>query len=409
MDFVLPETFFRDVFEPRLSEMAVTLEHALITKVGNQVVVSTSELSLFEYEQLGLCAVELQNSPRPILTRYWGGEDKDRLFSNFEQALWQVTWRGNRLAVLMASWNTSCGRNRRYWVISDNSDLANDFILDVARQTNDPGRAILVFRNGYWQRSGDLYENVQQSNFDDLILDESLKQSIRSDFQRFIGTRQHYEELGVAWRRGALLIGPPGNGKTHCVRALIKDLAIPSLYVQSLSHRYYENEELLQKVFTRARELRPCMLIFEDLDALVNKENQSFFLNQLDGFEKNVGLIVLATTNHPEKIDPAIIDRPSRFDRKYHFGLPRAHHRQLFLHDWQAKLSNQVDWSVESIEVLVGETEGFSFAYLKELVVSGLLTWLADQSLPFEEQILTQCKLLSNQMETYRASATEII
>jgi SpoVK/Ycf46/Vps4 family AAA+-type ATPase len=103
------------------------------------------------------------------------------------------------------------------------------------------------------------------------------------------------------------LIGPPGNGKTHCVRALVKDLAVSSLYVQSLSHHYFTAEQMWQQVFDRARGLRPCVLILEDLDSLVTEENRSFFLNQLDGFEQNHGLIVLATTNHPDRIDAAII------------------------------------------------------------------------------------------------------
>ena len=407
MNLALPETFFRDLFESRVSEMTVAFEHALVDQIGEHVAVSTSDLSLFEYEQLGLCEVELQHSPRPIFTLYWGGEDNDQLLNNFEQAFWKVTWNANHLGILMASWNAACGKTNRYWVIAENYDLANAFILSVAQKTNDPGRAILVFRDGHWQRSSSLYEMVQQSDFDDLILDESLKGSIRSDFKQFIEARKHYESLGLAWRRGALLIGPPGNGKTHCVRALVKELAIPSLYVQGLRHRFYESEQLLQQVFKRARELHPCMLIFEDLDALVNEENQSFFLNQLDGFEKNVGLIVLATTNHPEKIDPAIIDRPSRFDRKYHFNLPEVGNRKLFLQNWQEKLSIQVDWSAESINVLASKTEGFSFAYLKELIISGLLAWLADQTPSFDEQMLIQCKLLSNQMLTHQSNANK--
>ncbi|MEO7111997.1 MAG: AAA family ATPase [Polyangiaceae bacterium] len=71
---------------------------------------------------------------------------------------------------------------------------------------------------------------------------------------------------------------------------------------ESVKARYETEEANLKRVFERARQLRPCVLVLEDLDALINPENRSFFLNQLDGFEKNVGMIVLATTNHPEKI-----------------------------------------------------------------------------------------------------------
>lgn len=197
-----------------------------------------------------------------------------------------------------------------------------------------------------------------------------------------------------------MFIGPPGNGKTHCVRALVKELQIPSLYVQSLSSRHFTGEELLKEVFQRARQLRPCVLIFEDLDALVNDENRSFFLNQLDGFEKNVGMLVVATTNHPERIDPAILDRPSRFDRKYHFGLPEAPERHTYLAMWQAKLAGETGWSLASVGDLVQRTEGFSFAYLKELLVSGLLRWMSEPATDFASLLAAQGDELRAQMAT---------
>ena len=69
-------------------------------------------------------------------------------------------------------------------------------------------------------------------------------------------------------------------------------------------------------VFNKARQLAPCILVLEDLDSLINDRNRSFFLNQLDGLTGNDGLLVLCTTNHAERLDPALSERPSRFDRK---------------------------------------------------------------------------------------------
>lgn len=70
------------------------------------------------------------------------------------------------------------------------------------------------------------------------------------------------------------------------------------------------------QVFEKARSEAPCVLILEDLDSLINDNNRSFFLNQLDGLENNDGLLVIGSTNHYERLDPAITKRPSRFDRK---------------------------------------------------------------------------------------------
>ena len=251
--------------------------------------------------------------PRPIKFKYWGGEEFDQLFDKFTQVVWNVTWKELKFQVIQLQWSTDCGTEQRSWIVAESDEIANDFLLDVERKTHAPGDTILVFSNGYWDRSAALYKAMQAASFDDLVLANQLKEMIRKDFKRFLESRDSYERLGIAWRRGALMIGPPGNGKTHCVRALVKELGVPCLYVQSLSHSHYTMEQLWQVVFDRARGLTPCVLILEDLDSLVNDQNRSFFLNQLDGFEQNHGLMVLATTNHPDRIDDAIIDRPSRF------------------------------------------------------------------------------------------------
>jgi transitional endoplasmic reticulum ATPase len=69
-------------------------------------------------------------------------------------------------------------------------------------------------------------------------------------------------------------------------------------------------------VFAKAREFSPCIVVLEDLDTLIDESNRSFFLNQLDGLKGNDGLLLLATTNHLDRIDPSLSQRPSRFDRK---------------------------------------------------------------------------------------------
>lgn len=180
----------------------------------------------------------------------------------------------------------------------------------------------------------------------------------------------------------------------------MKELAIASLYVQSLSHHYYTPEQLWQQIFERARGLRPCVLVLEDLDSLVTDENRSFFLNQLDGFEHNHGLIVLATTNYADRIDPAIIDRPSRFDRKYHFSLPATTERLNYLRSWQQRLSSETGWQVDEIEAIVNSTDDFSFAYLKELVISSVMTWMQNSDAPFGRVMAEQAGILRKQMRT---------
>ena len=292
-----------------------------------------------------------------------------------------------------------CGSSSRDWIVASSQEVAERFVLDIARKTNAPNQSILVFSNGRWSRSRSLFNEIQKSSLDDLVLPGGMKETIGSEFKQFLESEDQYKQLGISWRRGALFTGPPGNGKTHCVKALVRELGVPVLYVQSLSHNHYTSEQLWQMVFDRARKLRPCVLVLEDLDSLVDDTNRSFFLNQLDGFEENHGLIVLATTNHPERIDVAIVDRPSRFDRKYQFGLPADTERQTFLESWQRKLAQETGWEKDEVSTVVAATEGFSFAYLKELVVSAIMDWLQADEKSFAKILKTQAELLGKQVK----------
>jgi AAA+ superfamily predicted ATPase len=183
----------------------------------------------------------------------------------------------------------------------------------------------------------------------------------------------------VAWRRGILLLGPPGNGKTHAVKALVNAVDRPCLYVRSFRSAHTADESNMETVFVRARSAAPCILVFEDLDALITEENRAFFLNELDGFESNAGILTLATTNHPERLDPAIIDRPSRFDRKYTFDLPGRTERAAYIDAWNARLEPELRLSSDGVQQIADATDGFSFAYLKELLVAASIRWMVTQ------------------------------
>jgi AAA+ superfamily predicted ATPase len=400
----LPHDLFEACLSPTDSSTPVRFQAAITKAAGALHVEACSPIDVEEYEELGHCKRELVRKPAPVTVSRWGGPDQDRVVTGLEQGLWRVDWRGETLHVIVAEWQVGWNKESRNWVLARDRDVARDFILDVSRVTNDPRDGILVFHGSCWKRSHDLWLETQKSSFDELILARTLKDQIRDDFKRFLASRETYEAHGLPWRRGALFLGPPGNGKTHCVRALVKELGVPSLYVQSIKTRYETEEANLKRVFERARQLRPCVLVLEDLDALINPQNRSFFLNQIDGFEKNVGLIVLATTNHPDKIDPAIMDRPSRFDRKYHFDLPELPERTTYLRLWQNKLASKVDWTDATTTATAEATEGFSFAYLKELVVTSLMRAVLGEK-PWIDVMAREREALVEQMKTMKKAA----
>lgn len=233
----------------------------------------------------------------------------------------------------------------------------------------------------------------------------NLKQDIRDDLAQFFAAHATYDEYGVPWKRGILFVGPPGNGKTHTVKALINSIEQPCLYVKSFRQMGGAPDEFsIRQVFDRARRTAPCVLVLEDLDSLLTPQNRSFFLNELDGFAANIGIVALATTNHPERLDPAILDRPSRFDRKYPFGLPELPERKAYIEMWNASLKPAVRLSEEGIAKFAEATEGFSFAYLKELFLSSMMRWIANpQQGAMEDVMAGQVTVLREQMVSSQA------
>jgi ATP-dependent 26S proteasome regulatory subunit len=155
----------------------------------------------------------------------------------------------------------------------------------------------------------------------------------------------------------------------------------------------------MAEVFERAR-MVPSLVVLEDLDSMIDSKNRSFFLNELDGFQANDGVAVLATTNHPGKLDPSILDRPSRFDRKYHFHLPANPERLAYVMKWNNDLQADLQVSENGAAQVVEATEGFSFAYLKELFVASMVQWMSDGgSKSMDEIMLAQTTLLRGQMK----------
>lgn len=144
----------------------------------------------------------------------------------------------------------------------------------------------------------------------------------------------------------------------------------------------------------------PCLMVLEDLDAMIDEKSRAFFLNELDGFETNTGVVVLATTNHPDKLDPAILDRPSRFDRKYYFDLPAEAERSAYISAWNRELQPELRVSQTATAKVVGQTEGFSFAYMKDLFLSSMMQWMSIEGISMDEIILGQAVQLRAQMTT---------
>jgi len=299
-----------------------------------------------------------------------------------------------------------------HFVLHDGPEQpARDFLLAAFLYTEQTHDEIWVFNRGFWSKDRALWLGIKDSSWDDVVMKEESKEALQKDVYGFFQAEMTYKKLSIPWKRGLIMYGPPGNGKTISIKVIMKTCVergfIP-LYVKSFQGPQGE-EASMQNVFLKTRQLAPCVLILEDLDSLINDRNRSFFLNQLDGLEGNDGLLVIGSTNHFDRLDPGLSNRPSRFDRKYLFDDPDYEERVLYAKYWQTKLEDNDDiaFPASLVEEVAGLTQGFSFAYLKEAFVSTLvrITNADDDervefSVMLKSQIMTLRKELGDQTVT---------
>jgi AAA+ superfamily predicted ATPase len=340
------------------------------------------------------CAVVEEKSVFHHVRVDWEGAGQ-KLKPRIRNSWLNVLWQGHLLDVILITWTDGCYHIRHHWIVAEERKIAEEFYDAVCEWSCEVRGEILVYQDGNFQKDQQLYDSIKTATFDNLILPETLKQQIQDDFQRFFDSREVYERYGIPWRRGAIFIGPPGNGKTHTLKALINQLGKPCIYVRG----FEDDEESMAEVFKRARMVAPCLVVLEDLDSMIADKSRAFLLNELDGFRPNTGVVVLATTNHPEKLDAAILDRPSRFDRKYYFTLPSNSERFSYIRKWNEGLQPEMRINKAVAIEVVGKIEGFSFAYLKELLVASMMEWVSGGgSVSMDRVIRTQTELLLSQI-----------
>jgi DNA replication protein DnaC len=361
---------------------------------------------LEDFVRDGHCSIIEQKSVFHQVRTDWEGAGR-KLGNRIENSWLNVLWKGQLLDVVLITWAESSCRHRHHWIIADERQIAEDFFRSVCEWSCEVRGEILVYHDGYFKKDKRLFDSIKSATFDNLVLPDSLKQQIQNDFQQFFSSREVYERYRIPWKRGAIFIGPPGNGKTHTLKALVNQLGKPCLYIRSFKSDDDTEEENMSEVFKRARMTAPCVLVLEDLDSMIDKNNRAFFLNELDGFNSNTGVVVLATTNHPEKLDSSILDRPSRFDRKYYFQLPADAERRAYIARWNCELQPEMRVTEQSVARVVSETHDFSFAYLKELFVTSMIQWLSSSGAgPMDEVLIGQTESLRSQMNTKKKKAS---
>jgi cell division protease FtsH len=215
--------------------------------------------------------------------------------------------------------------------------------------------------------------------FDDVAGVDEAKQEL-SEVVDFLKSREKFQDVGARIPRGILLVGPPGTGKTLLARAIAGEAGVP--YFSISGSEFVEmfvgvGASRVRDLFDQAKRNTPCIIFIDEIDAVgrhrgaglggshdEREQTLNQILTEMDGFDTNTNVIVLAATNRPDILDPALL-RPGRFDRRVVLDLPDVTGRVAILkvHCKGKPLAKEVD-----LDVLARETVGFSGADLANLV-----------------------------------------
>jgi energy-coupling factor transporter ATP-binding protein EcfA2 len=215
------------------------------------------------------------------------------------------------------------------------------------------------------------YLEKKDVNTDELYeLPSAELMDIIEDIEKFWDRKEKYAQYNFIHKRGILLYGEPGCGKSAIIQLCTKQLTqkMGGIVINVTNG---DQVEYYSKIIGKLRQVepeRPLVVIFEDIDAIASEGSwtTSMILNLLDGIKQIQNVVYIATTNHPDKLEDRITNRPSRFDRRYEVELPNESVRKSYI---QNKLSED-DLKGINIDVWVKETKGFSLAHMRELVIS---------------------------------------
>lgn len=227
-------------------------------------------------------------------------------------------------------------------------------------------------------------ENETGKSFRDVAGQEEAKESL-NEIVDFLHNPGKYKEIGARVPKGILLVGPPGTGKTLLAQAVAGEAKVPFFSISG--SEFVEmfvgmGASKVRDLFKQAKEKAPCIVFIDEIDAIGKKRDVSGYsgndereqtlnqlLNEMDGFDATEGVVLLAATNRPEILDPALT-RPGRFDRQVQVELPDLKGREdiLKVHAKRIKKDSEIDY-----EEIAKRTAGTSGADLANIVNEGAL------------------------------------
>ena len=272
-------------------------------------------------------------------------------------------------------------------IVPDDRNFTNLYYLisNSTKEVEELEEASSDFSGEYLKGAIDVYAGEGEeifetsSRMEDVFMDEDKKARLIKHAEAPFKNKDLYKKLGIPPKRGIIFVGDPGNGKTLWAEAYVNEYCYDR-YVKVILRNYCSEGRFRFyseiKAITEARKKGiDCVLILEEIDRLINDTDRALVLNTIDGpLTRQMfsgGLLILATTNHPDKVDPALINRPSRFDTIIMFNPPSEDGREIYFRNKLDKHSLNVPQ--KDIGKICKATDGLSYAHLNEIIFQSAL------------------------------------
>jgi SpoVK/Ycf46/Vps4 family AAA+-type ATPase len=197
-----------------------------------------------------------------------------------------------------------------------------------------------------------------------LVLPDSKAEKVLASIDNFWSREAKFRDHGFLWKRGIMLYGPPGSGKTVLVQQLSKQIVDKGGISVFLTDPAFTAEGL--RVLRLIEKKRPVVVMIEDIDSIVERKGESAMLALLDGELQIDNVVFVATTNYPERLDKRLVNRPSRFDEIIKIGMPSPAARRQYL---LAKVP-RLEGNEAELENWVKGSAELSIAHLREIIIS---------------------------------------
>lgn len=229
---------------------------------------------------------------------------------------------------------------------------------------------------GFGKSNAKVYvPSTQGIHFSDVAGEDEAKESL-SEIVDYLHNPKKYSDVGASMPKGVLLVGPPGTGKTMLAKAVAGEANVP--FFSMSGSEFVEmfvgmGASKVRDLFNQAKEKAPCIVFIDEIDAIGKKRDGQFssndereqtlnqLLTEMDGFQENIGVIILAATNRPETLDPALT-RPGRFDRRVPVELPDLAGREAILKVHAKKIKTADDVNFHTIARMASGASGAELA-----------------------------------------------